>query len=55
MVHRCQQCSNQFGLIRYRFALKQFCSKRCVEHYKSETERHLMRVREWTNFLARKK
>jgi hypothetical protein len=55
MTQLCYQCCRPFGLIRYRFAFKRFCSKLCVEQYKNEAERHLIRVQEWTNFLARKK
>jgi hypothetical protein len=30
---RCEICNGRFGLIRHRFARKQFCSKRCLERY----------------------
>ena len=30
---RCEICKGAFGLIRYRIAQKQFCSKQCLERY----------------------
>jgi hypothetical protein len=33
---RCEICKGGFGLIRYRIALKQFCSKQCLERYRAE-------------------
>ena len=30
---RCDICNGKFGLIRHRFAQKQFCSKRCLNQY----------------------
>ena len=30
---RCEICNGKFGLIRHRFAQKQFCSKRCLNQY----------------------
>ena len=35
---RCHSCSGPFGLIRHRFALKQFCSKQCLDQYKGNIE-----------------
>jgi hypothetical protein len=29
---RCETCNGSFGLIRHRFAHKQFCSNRCLDH-----------------------
>ena len=53
-MKRCFQCNGRFGLIRYRHGLKHFCSKRCVNTYKSDTERKISRIKEWTGFLAQK-
>jgi hypothetical protein len=33
---RCETCNGCFGLIRHRFAHKQFCSKQCLEQYLAE-------------------
>ena len=33
---RCEICKGGFGLIRYRLAQKQFCSKHCLERYLAE-------------------
>ena len=33
---RCEICKGGFGLIRYRIAQKQFCSKQCLERYLAE-------------------
>ena len=30
---RCETCNGSFGLIRHRFAHKQFCSNRCLDQY----------------------
>jgi hypothetical protein len=54
-MQRCYQCNGRFGLIRRRFALKQFCSKRCLDEYQSGTEHKVSRIKEWTDFLARKR
>jgi hypothetical protein len=35
----CHECNGRFGLIRHRFALKQFCSKRCLQKYRIDSER----------------
>jgi len=53
-MKHCFQCNGRFGLIRYRHGLKHFCSKRCVNTYKSDTERKISRIKEWTVFLAQK-
>ncbi len=53
-MKRCYQCNGRFGLIRRRFALKQFCSNECLNKYKANSERKTSRIKEWTNFLARK-
>jgi hypothetical protein len=29
----CATCNSNFGLIRYRFENKQFCSKQCLNRY----------------------
>jgi hypothetical protein len=51
---RCYQCDGRFGLIRHRFALKQFCSKECLGTYKTDSQRTVARLKEWIDFLARK-
>jgi hypothetical protein len=33
---RCEICKGAFGLIRYRIAQKQFCSKQCLERHLAE-------------------
>ena len=38
-IRRCDTCNGRFGLIRHRFAQKQFCSKQCLDRYKSNTAR----------------
>jgi hypothetical protein len=52
---RCYQCHGHFGLVRRRFALKQFCSKACVEKYKADTEQTISRIKRWAEFLSRKR
>jgi len=51
-VKRCHQCNGRFGLIRRRFAFKQFCSKECVEKYKADTDHKTSRFKRWTDFLG---
>jgi hypothetical protein len=53
-MQRCYQCNGRFGLIRRRFGMKQFCSTRCVQVYKINTERTIHRIKAWMDFLARK-
>jgi len=53
-VKRCQHCNARFGLIRYHFASKQFCSKRCAKKYEADIERHQFRSKRWIDFLASK-
>ena len=51
-MKRCLKCNGRFGLIRYRNGLKHLCSKRCLNTYKSDTERKISRIKEWTVFLV---
>jgi hypothetical protein len=44
---RCHSCSGPFGLIRHRFALKQFCSKQCLDQYKGNIESQASRSKQW--------
>jgi hypothetical protein len=53
-MRRCYQCNGRFGLIRRRLALKQFCSKRCLNEYKTNTEVKRSSIKEWAHFLALK-
>ena len=50
---RCYLCNGPFGLIRHRFALKQFCSKQCLDQYKGKIESHGSRSKQWIDFLTR--
>jgi hypothetical protein len=51
-MKRCRQCNRRFGLIRYRLAQRNFCSKQCRDKYRAETERKISRIKVWTEFLA---
>jgi hypothetical protein len=53
-IRRCYQCRGRFGLVRYRLAQKQFCSKQCMAKYKADNERKLSRIKTWADFFARK-
>lgn len=53
-MKRCYQCNGRFGLIRYRLAHKNFCSKQCRDKYRTDTEHKVSRIRKWTEFLAEK-
>jgi hypothetical protein len=50
---RCYKCNGHFGLVRRRLGLKQFCSTRCLNQYKTDIE-PTARIKEWTHFLYRK-
>ena len=43
-MKRCHECGRGFGLIRYRWGLHQFCTRLCMQRYKS---RFLERGRDW--------
>jgi hypothetical protein len=44
---RCDICNGKFGLIRHRFAQKQFCSKRCLNQYLVERKQQPSSVTQW--------
>ena len=44
---RCEICRGKFGLIRHRFAHKQFCSKRCLEQYLVKRKQQPSSVTQW--------
>jgi hypothetical protein len=50
---RCAMCNGRFGLIRHRLAHKQFCSKRCLDHYLAIGEQKPFSTLQWTDFLRR--
>jgi hypothetical protein len=50
---RCYLCDGSFGLIRHRFALKQFCSKQCLDQYRGNIESQASRSKQWIDFLTR--
>jgi hypothetical protein len=50
-IKHCYQCNGRFGLIRRRFALKQFCSKECVDKYRADSDGKASRLKRWTDFL----
>ena len=37
----CAACNGRFGLIRYRYAHKQFCSRQCLERYLVEDRKRV--------------
>jgi hypothetical protein len=54
IMKRCCQCNGRFGLVRYRAAQKSFCSKKCRDKFRADTERKISRIKKWTEFLAEK-
>jgi hypothetical protein len=52
-IKRCYRCNGGFGLVRYRFALKAFCSKRCLNEYRGDAERRKSRIKTWSDFLQK--
>jgi hypothetical protein len=52
-INRCYRCNGRFGLVRHRFAVKAFCSKRCLNEHKINTHRRKSRIKTWSDFLQR--
>ena len=50
---RCEVCEGCFGLIRHRFAHKQFCSKRCLEQYLAKSKQRPFHFKQWIDFSRR--
>ncbi len=48
-VH-CATCDGRFGLIRHRFAHKQFCSKHCLNQYLANGKREPFGLKQWIDF-----
>jgi len=44
---RCDICNGKFGLIRHRFAQKQFCSKRCLNQYLVKRKQQPSSMTQW--------
>lgn len=53
-MKRCYQCNGRFGLIRHKLGFNHFCSRACLNNYKTETERKIWRLKEWADFLRHK-
>ena len=47
---RCEICNGCFGLIRHRFAHKQFCSKRCLGQYLAVSKQRPSSLKQWLDF-----
>jgi hypothetical protein len=50
---RCAICHGSFGLIRYRFELKQFCSKQCLDRYLARRKDQPTSLKQWID-MSRK-
>jgi hypothetical protein len=50
---RCEICNGSFGLIRHRFAHKQFCSNRCLDWYLAKRKQQPSSLRQWIDFSRR--
>jgi hypothetical protein len=46
---RCETCKGSFGLIRHRYAYKQFCSKQCLDSYLVKTKQ-ASNFKQWIDF-----
>jgi hypothetical protein len=44
---RCETCNGSFGLIRHRYAYKQFCSKQCLDSYLAKTKQQASSFKQW--------
>jgi hypothetical protein len=47
---RCEICKGSFGLIRHRFAHKQFCSNRCLDQYLLKKKQQPSSLKQWIDF-----
>jgi hypothetical protein len=52
-IKRCCRCNGCFGLVRYRYALNAFCSKRCINEYKYGAARRKSRIKSWADYLRK--
>jgi hypothetical protein len=52
---RCEICNGAFGLIRYRLAHRQFCSKRCLDQYLATRKQQPSSLKQWTDFSKLRK
>jgi hypothetical protein len=48
-MKHCYQCKGHFGLVRHKFASQQFCSKRCLDQYKSD----IRAANEWVKLIRK--
>jgi hypothetical protein len=46
----CETCKGSFGLIRHRFAHKQFCSKQCLNQYLNNKKQRVIGFGQWIDF-----
>ena len=52
-MKRCHHCGGKFGLVRRSYALKQFCSSKCVDRHLKELEGKVIAARKlWLAYLA---
>jgi len=52
-LKRCHHCERKFGLVRRSYALKQFCSSKCVDQHLKELEDKVVAARKiWLAYLA---
>jgi hypothetical protein len=47
---RCEICNGSFGLIRHRFAQRQFCSNRCLDRYLAKRKQQPSSLKQWIDF-----
>ena len=47
---RCEICNGRFGLVRHRFAHRQFCSKRCLQQYLAVSKQRPSALKQWLDF-----
>lgn len=56
MRKRCYFCNGRFGLIRYRYGIRQFCSntqgRRCKSRFIAEQVYNLQTQRRWFGWLS---
>ena len=50
-MKNCAHCRARFGLIRHRYGLQQFCSKKCLAAFKLKFEVEIRQRQSWYEFL----
>lgn len=53
VLKRCHQCGGKFGLVRYYYTRRPFCSRACVDRFKSPLAEEVSRRKTLASWLQR--